>query len=78
MPIIAEPKASEQELVLGDYVTVHVSGVRVNPGHNTAPCDMQVHREEFFQRISKQRGEFLRRTQKQKGKLIDVRHSGAA
>lgn len=78
MPIIKEPKVSEQELVLGDYVTVHISGLRINPGHNTEPCDMQVHREEFFQRIQKQRGEFLRRVQKQKGKLIDVRQSGAA
>lgn len=78
MPIIKEPLVSEQELVLGDYVTVHVAGLKISPGHNTEPCDMQVHREEFFQRIQKQRGELLRRIQKQKGKLIDVRQSGAA
>lgn len=78
MLIMKEPELTVKELVLGDYVTVHGPNLKTNQGHNNEPCDMQVHREEFLQRIEKQRGEFLKRTQKQKGKLLDVRHSGAA
>ena len=78
MPIIKEPEATEDKLVLGDYVTVHMSGTKTVPYNHAEPSDMQEHRKEFVGRIQKQRGEYFRRLQKREGKLIDVRHSGVA
>lgn len=67
------PEATEKKLVLGDYMTVHAPGFKASQFHNAEPSDMQVHREELFQRIQKQRGEVLQRIQKPAGDLIDVR-----
>jgi len=78
MPIIKEPKVDEEKLVLGDYVTVCMSGSKSTPHYENEPCDIRVHREEFVRRIQKQRGEFFRRIQNRKGKLIDPRKSGVA
>jgi sRNA-binding carbon storage regulator CsrA len=78
MLIHKKPEVTEKRLVLGDYVTVHVSVLETNQVQNTEPRDMQVHREEFLQRIEKQRGAFLQRMQKQGGKLVDVRRRGVA
>jgi sRNA-binding carbon storage regulator CsrA len=73
-----KPEISETPLVLGDYVMVHVSSIIANQVNSAEPRDMQVHREELFQRIQKQRGENFRRLKKQGGVLVDPRHRGAA
>ena len=72
------PIASEKKLVLGDYVTVHMSSMKTARVYNAEPSDMQVYREELFQRIQKQRGEIIQHTQRQGGDLIDVRCRGVA
>ena len=72
------PEAKERPLVLGDYVTVHVAGVKTDEINSTAPSDMQVHREELFQRIQKQRGEICRRIKKPEGRLLDPRRRALA
>lgn len=73
-----KPEISDTPLVLGDYVMVHVSSIKTNQVNSTEPCDMQVHREELFQRIQKQRGENFRRLKKQGGVLVDPRRRGVA
>jgi sRNA-binding carbon storage regulator CsrA len=78
MLIQKKPEVTEKRLVLGDYVTVHVPASETNQAQVEKPFDMQVHREELFKRIEKQRGVFLRKMQKQGGKLIDVRRRGVA
>ena len=68
-------EVTEKKLVLGDYITVQVSGLKtsqVNTG------DMQVNREELFQRIQRQRAEVIQEIQKPAGELIDVRLRAAA
>ena len=65
-------EATEKRLVLGDYMTVHVSGLKTSQVNNAKPSDMRVHREELHQRIQKQRGEVIQRVQKPAGDLIDV------
>lgn len=72
------PKKPEKRLELGDYVTVHMSSLKPVRVYNAEPCDMQVYREELFQRIQKQRGEIIQFNQRQGGDLIDVRCRGAA
>ena len=74
MLMLKNPEVTEKKLVLGDYITVHMSGLKtsqVNTG------DTQVNREELFQRIQKQRGEVVQRVvqrvEKPAGDLIDVR-----
>jgi len=71
-------EANERSLVLGDYVTVHVAIVKTDEFNSTAPADMQVHREELFQRIQKQRGEICRRVKKPEGRLLDPRRRALA
>jgi len=71
-------EANERPLVLGDYVTVHVAIVKTDEINSTAPADMQVHREELFQRIQKQRGEICRRVKKPEGRLLDPRRRAMA
>jgi sRNA-binding carbon storage regulator CsrA len=66
-------EADETPLVLGDYITIHVSGIKTRQFNCAEPCDMQVHREELFQRIQKQRGENFQRLEKVRGTLIDPR-----
>ena len=70
-------EVTEKKLVLGDYITVQVSGLKTSQVNNAKPGDMQVNREELFQRIQKQRGEvvqrFVQRVEKPAGDLIDVR-----
>jgi sRNA-binding carbon storage regulator CsrA len=78
MLIQKKPEVTEKQLVLGDYVTVHVPVIETNQAQTEEPFDMQIHREELFKRIEKQRGAFLRKMQKQDGKLIDVRRRGVA
>jgi len=78
MLIQKKPEVTEKRLVLGDYVTVHVPVLETNQDHTKELHDMQVHREELFQRIEKQRGAFFRKMQKQGGKLVDVRRRGVA
>ena len=72
------PKESEKELVLGDYVTVHMSSLKTTRVYNAEPSDMQEYREELFQRIQRQRGEVVQHNQRQGGDLIDVRCQGVA
>ena len=74
MLMLKNPQATEKRLLLGDYMTVHMSGLKISQVYNAKPGDMQVHREELFQRIQKQKGELVQRVQKQAGDLIDVRH----
>jgi len=71
-------ETKERPLVLGDYVTVHVAIVKTDEINSTAPADMQVHREELFQRIQKQRGEICRRVKKPEGRLLDPRRRALA
>lgn len=71
-------ETNERPLVLGDYVTVHVAVVKADEFNSTAPADMQVHREELFQRIQKQRGEICRRVKKPEGRLLDPRRRALA
>jgi hypothetical protein len=78
MLMLKMPEATEKKLVLGDYMTVHVPGLARNQGSGTELCDLQVHREDFFQRIQKERGEIFPRVQKPGGDLIDVRLRVAA
>ena len=66
-------EAAEKELVFGDYITVHIPGLKTSQDNNAESGDIQVQREELFQRIQKQRGEVLQTIQKPEGKLIDVR-----
>jgi len=73
MLMLKNPEATEKKLVLGDYMTVHMSGLKTNQVYNTKPGDMQVRREELLQQIQKQRGELVQRVQKPVGDLIDVR-----
>ena len=77
MRILEKPEVTEKKLVLGDYITVHTSGLKPSQGNNAESGDMQVYREELFQRIQKQRGEVVQRTvqlvEKPAGDLIDVR-----
>ena len=67
MLMLKNPEVTEKKLVLGDYITVHMSGLKTS----------QVNREELFQRIQKQRGEVVQRVvqqvEKPAGDLIDVR-----
>jgi sRNA-binding carbon storage regulator CsrA len=76
--IITQTEVIETPLVLGDYVTVHVSDAMASQVNSTEPCDMQVRREELFQRIQKQRGAIFQQVRKPEGKLFDPRHRGAA
>ena len=74
MLVLKNPEVTEKKLMLGDYITVHMSGLETSQGNTR---DMQVHREELFQRIQKQRGEVVQRVEKRvekpAGDLIDVR-----
>jgi len=72
------PEAIERPLLLGDYVTVHVADLKTDEFNSTAPSDMQVHREELFRRIQKQRGEICRRVKKPEGTLLDPRRRASA
>ena len=76
--IINKTEVTDTPLVLGDYVTVHVPVEKTDLVNNSAPSDMQVHREELFKRIQKQRGESLKHLQKRGGVLIDPRRRGVA
>lgn len=76
--MITRPKVTETTLVLGDYVTVHVSDVISNHVNSTEPFDMQLHREELFQRIQKQRGALIQQIKRPEGKLVDPRRRGVA
>ena len=66
-------EVTEKKLVLGDYITVQVSGLKTSQVNNAKPGDMQVNRDELFQRIQKQRGEVVQLVKKPAGDLIDVR-----
>lgn len=46
-----------ENLVLGDYVTVHAPSVESKPKGLSAPSDILVQHEDFFQRIQKELGE---------------------
>jgi len=72
------PKEAEKTLELGDYITVHMSSPKPARVYNAEPSDIQVYREELYQRIQKQRGEVIQFEQKRGGDLIDVRVRGAA
>lgn len=73
-----KPEAVETPLVLGDYITIHASGINPNQLNSADLSDTQVHREELFQRIDKQRGADFRRLKKARGTLIDPRRRKAA
>ena len=70
------PKEPEKKLVLGDYVTVHMSNLKTTRVYNAEPSDMQDYREELFRRIQRQRGEIVQPSQRPGGDLIDVRLCG--
>jgi len=72
MLMLKKPEVKEKELDFGDYVSVHVSLPRTSDMQNAESCAVLINREEFFQRIQKQRGALLPLTQKPKGDLIDV------
>lgn len=72
------PKEPEKRLELGDYVTVHMSSLKPSREYDNTTGDMQVYREELYQRIQKQRAEIIQINQRQGGDLIDVRCRGAA
>jgi len=72
------PKEPEKTLTLGDYVTVHMSGLKPSREYDNSPSDIQVYREELYQRIQKQRAEIIQLEQRQGGDLIDVRVSAVA
>jgi len=72
------PKTTEKDLMFVDYVTVHSLALKANQVHSAKPSDMQVQRDELFQRIKKQRGEQFKRIEKPSGDLIDVRLRVAA
>lgn len=71
-------ETSEKKLVLGDYVTVHVAVSKADEFSTSAPSDLQVRREELFQRIQKQRAEICRRVKKPEGRLLDPRRRALA
>jgi len=75
---LKRPEATEKELVFGDYITIQMSGFKTSQVNNAEPSDMQVHREELFQRIQRQRAEVIQEIQKPAGELIDVRLRAAA
>ena len=54
-----EEKNKEKKLMLGDYMTVHVSGVTEAQSRvgTSTPIDIQARNEGFFQRILKERKE---------------------
>lgn len=70
MLMLKNLEVTEKKLVLGDYITIHESGSKTSQ-ENTD--NMQINREELFQRIQKQRGEVVQRVEKPAGDLIDVR-----
>ncbi len=49
-----------ENLVLGDYVTVHAPSVESKPKGLSTPTDILVQHEDFFQRIQKELGELNR------------------
>ena len=51
------PEVAEKKLELGDYVTVHVPGLKQLNSAN--PSAMQLDREVFIQRVMKQRKKFV-------------------
>ena len=53
--LILKAKVAEQKLVLGDYVTVHISDVKTS--QQIGQGDVLVQHEDFFQRILKDRRE---------------------
>lgn len=67
-------------LLLGDYITVHDSRLTRSGVNSDVQREMHASRESFIQRSQKQRGELFqrKRTRRQTGTLIDVRQRGAA
>jgi len=73
MKTLKTPEKCKKELLLGDYITVHVSALIGNQFQCAETSDIQVYREELFPRIRKEKGEAVKSHKKQPGKLIDVR-----
>ena len=46
-----------ENLVLGDYVIVHVPGVESKPESTSVICDLLLQHEDFFQRMENELGE---------------------
>ena len=78
MLALKTPESTEKELMFMDYVTVHSLTLKATQVHSAKPSDMQVQRDELFQRIRNQRGEQFKRIEKPSGDLIDVRLRVAA
>ncbi len=74
---LRKPEATERKLGLGDYVPIHMLGLGMEDA-TAKPQDMQLHREELYQRIQRQRGVVVPPVQKPEGDLIDVRLRPAA
>ena len=57
--LILKAEKKEKKLVLGDYVTIHTLGDKVNQGRIgfVAPRDVLVKHGQFFQRMLKDRRE---------------------
>ena len=55
--LVLKSVKTKKRLVLGNYVSVHVSAVNSNQTHLETLHDLRVQREEFFQRIEKERPE---------------------
>ena len=70
--LILEGKVAEKRLVLGDYVTVHVSDVKGSRSH-IGRGDVLIQHEDFFQRILKDRRELSKL-----GNSSKVQHRKAA
>lgn len=55
--IVLKPPVEKQELVFGDYVSVHVQGDSESPLRSNVSPDNLIRHEELFQRVIRQRGE---------------------
>jgi len=78
MLMLKKPEPTENKLELGDYVSIHMLGLRRGAADSAEPGETQPYREKLFQRIQKQRGEVVPRIEKPRGDLIDVRLRPAA
>lgn len=75
---LRKSEATETKLELGDYVPIHMLGLERGVVDYAEPRSVQVHRDELYQRIRRQRGEVVPVVQKPRGDLIDVRLRPAA
>lgn len=63
----------EDNLLLGDYVVLRLTGTDADQHRNKAPSEVLIQYDYFFQRILKQRGE-LSGTVSKRDSVINIRH----